>query len=375
MDLPLELIEHILYTLDPLDVSRIAQSSRLFHELIYGARSCQRLWRGLYLAQPLDDPRRAVTYLGSRIDTTTTTTLTTTTTAATTAELPTDTNDDNLHSIAETSDIDWKGELQRIIRARTVVRNPHLCREGEWGEVLRALLHVATTLPPVPFHESDCTSHNVAWISRLLSDGALFDIDEETYVKDGQDGYEWCREVERDTGRHDEPRPHLTPEEMQLLARLHTWVGLTRRDVTIPQKRIASRAFVYDLRNYGPANRFGPFMKDGSMRVDWRHMQALAHVYGMLWMEMDDMGSDDFDLDGDPQQRGSTLTLPFCQSVIPPGMNLDMERDWAGVEGLWYIGYCFLDHREFISKCRPTHYSHSFHCPWVDSKQLTRTFS
>lgn len=351
-DFPLELIEHILYTLDPLDISRIAQSSRLFRELIYGTRSCQRFWRGLYLAQPLDDPRKTVTYLGyprSRTETSSSTRITTTTPTIVTADCPADMSDVNLHSMVETSDIDWQGELQRIIRARTVVLNPRVCREGEWGEVLRTLLDVATTLPPVPFQESDCTSKNVVWILRLLRDGALFDIDEEVHGNDGQDGVEGRYGVERDTESH--PRPRLTPEEVQLLARLHTWVGLTRRDVTHPQKRIASRAFVYDLRNYSPTNNFGPFMLDGSMRVNWRHMQALAHVYGMLWLELerDDIGEyDDFEVDRGAQQWGSTFTLSFCQSVIPPGMNLDRERDWAGVEGLWYFGYCFLDHRELL---------------------------
>ncbi|KAL4081186.1 hypothetical protein J3A83DRAFT_4083853 [Scleroderma citrinum] len=300
-DLPLELIEHILYTLDPLDVSRIAQSSQLFRELIYGTRCCQQFWRGLYLAQPLDDPRRTVTHLG-------------------------------YPRMAETSNINWQGELQRIIRARTVVLNSCACREGEWGDVLKTLLDVATTLPPVPFQESDCTSRNVVWVLNLLHEGAFFDFGEEI---------------------HGRSRPDLTTEELQLLARLHTWVGLTRRDLTHPQKRIASRAFVYDLRNCGPTNHFGPFMMDGSMRVDWKYMQALAHVYGMVWIEIEreDMGEyDDFGVDGDVEQRRSPFSLTFCQCVIPPGMNLDMEQDWAGIEGLWYIGYCFLDHREFLSK-------------------------
>ncbi|KAL4073348.1 hypothetical protein V8B97DRAFT_1954221 [Scleroderma yunnanense] len=357
-DLPLELIEHILYTLDPLDVSRIAQSSQLFRELIYGTRCCQQFWRGLYLAQPLDDPRRTVTHLGYPRSTQTSPgsrirTATTLTAAAATAHLPVDANDVAIHSMAETSNINWQGELQRIIRARTVVLNSCACREGEWGDVLKTLLDVATTLPPVPFQESDCTSRNVVWVLNLLHEGAFFDFGEEIHGEGSQHGREWRWEAERDVGSYwqGRSRPDLTTEELQLLARLHTWVGLTRRDLTHPQKRIASRAFVYDLRNCGPTNHFGPFMVDGSMRVDWKYMQALAHVYGMVWIEIEreDMGEyDDFGVDGDVEQRRSPFSLTFCQCVIPPGMNLDMEQDWAGIEGLWYIGYCFLDHREFL---------------------------
>ncbi|KIK23521.1 hypothetical protein PISMIDRAFT_100267 [Pisolithus microcarpus 441] len=303
IDLPLELLEHILYMLDPLDVSRVAQASRLFRRIVYLTPDYQRFWRGLYLAEPLDDPRDIVTYLGSP----------------------------RLRAIsAELCDIDWQGELQRIIRARTIVRNPHLCRKGEWTEVLRTLLDLATTLPPVPFAESECTSRNVAWVLRLLQDGAFLDIESMTDDQDDQ-------------------------AKSQMLARLHTWVGLTRRDVTRPEARFASRAYVYNLRNFGYQNAFAPLMLDGTMRVDWKCMRALAHAYGMKWIEMEKEEAGDYsdhtmDMDTNNEQYSCPLSLPFCQSVIPPGMNLDMESDWAGVEGLWYVGYSFFDHREFLSK-------------------------
>ncbi|KAI6139376.1 hypothetical protein BKA82DRAFT_141212 [Pisolithus tinctorius] len=295
VDLPLELLEHILYMLDPLDVSRIAQSNRFFRKIVYLTPNYQRFWRGLYLALPLDDPRDTVTYLG------------------------------NPRLRRGTSAMGR--ELQRIIRARTIVRNPQLSRKGEWKEVLTTLLELATTLPPVPFAESECTSRNVAWVQRLLQDGAFLDIESTT---DDQD-------------------------ESQMLARLHTWVGLTQRDVTRPRARVASRAFVYDLRNFRSENLFGPFMLDGTMRVDWKCMWALAHVYGMKWIEMEkeetgDYSDRDVDMDMNNEWYSCPLSLPFCQSVIPPGMNLDTELDWAGVEGLWYLGYSFLDHREFLSK-------------------------
>ncbi|KAI6102344.1 hypothetical protein EDD16DRAFT_365202 [Pisolithus croceorrhizus] len=361
IDLPLELLEYILYMLDPLDVSRIAQSNRLFRRIVYLTPNYQRFWRGLYLAESLDDPRDTVTYLGNpRLRTMSSAT----SSAMTIEDSQIDASCANLASSVESCDIDWQGELQRIIRARTIVRNPQLSRGGEWKEVLRTLLDLATTLPPVPFAESECTSRNVAWVQRLLQDGAFLDTESMT---DDQASH-MCEEavegggrsqgiVRYRTGRDSQTpayqRPELTAEESQMLARLHTWVGLTRRDVTRPQARIASRAFVYDLRNFGHANAFGPLMLDGTMRVDWKCMWALAHAYGMLWIEMEkeemgDYSDHSMDMDTSSEQYSCPLSLPFCQSVIPPGTSLDMELDWAGVEGLWYVGYSFLDHREFL---------------------------
>ncbi|KAI6030429.1 hypothetical protein F5J12DRAFT_800318 [Pisolithus orientalis] len=354
VDLPLELLEHILYMLDPLDVSRIAQSNRFFRKI--------RFWRGLYLALPLDDPRDSVTYLGNPRLRTGTSAMGS---AMAIEETQIDTSNVNPSSSVEPSDIDWQGELQRIIRARTVVRNPQLSRKGEWKEVLTTLLELATTLPPVPFAESECASRNVAWVQRLLQDGAFLDIESTMDDQDDQAGHRFEKAGEgsgmtphragRDNRMPAYQRPDLTAEESQMLARLHTWVGLTQRDVTRPRARVASRAFVYDLRNFGSKNLFGPFMLDGTMRVDWKCMWALAHVYGMKWIEMEkeetgDYSDRDVDMDMNNEWYSCPLSLPFCQSVIPPGMNLDTELDWAGVEGLWYVGYSFLDHREFLSK-------------------------
>jgi hypothetical protein len=86
-DLPLEVLERILVILDPIDVASTAQVCRFFRGLVYPAGD-EHFWRALYLAQSFDDPRKAVTYLGNR-----------------------------------RTDIKWREELQRIIRARTVVND------------------------------------------------------------------------------------------------------------------------------------------------------------------------------------------------------------------------------------------------------------
>ncbi|OJA07874.1 hypothetical protein AZE42_07667 [Rhizopogon vesiculosus] len=277
-DLPAEVLEHILLISDPFDVARASQVCRLFRGLVYA--DDEHFWRALYLAQPFDDPREAVTYLGNH-----------------------------------RTGIKWREELQRIIRARTVVHNVTVCRPEERCQVLRTLLDMVTNIPPLPFPESEPTSHNVLWMQTLLQDGAFLDLESQSH------------------------------EERQLRARLHTWFGLTDRD-GLAAKRIDSRAYVYSQRNYRSLNSFGPYALDGSGLVNWEHMQKLAHVFARNLVEREE--EEEEEGEEEVAFEVCSLSLAFCQAVIPPGLDLDRESDWAGVEGLWRISYCFMDHRELL---------------------------
>ena len=278
-DLSLEIIDRILFALDPLDIARISQTSSFFHEVIYGPLNRQ-FWRGLYLAQPLDDPRGTVTRLGRRRD-----------------------------------DTDWKGELQRITRARTVLKHPAVCRREERCQVLRTCIDLITNVLPISSPDGvGETSRNVRWMQHLIGDGAFLECDS------------WKA---------------LSEEEEQLLSRLHALYGFTRKDL-YPERRRASQAFVYSLRHHTAQRAYGPFMPDGSRRVDWVFILMLAHDLGMLLV--------DIDAEDEECSYFCPLGLLFCQSIIPRGLDLHKEADWAGAEGLWSVRYGFMDHREFIRK-------------------------
>lgn len=272
-DLPHEVVEHILVISDPIDVARAAQVCKFIRGIVYPVGD-EHFWRALYLAQPFDDPRKAVTFLGNR-----------------------------------RTDIKWREELQRIIRARTVINDVTVCRPDERCQVLRTLLDMVTNVPPLPFPESEPTSRNVLWMQMHLQDGTFLDLESHSH------------------------------EEEQLRAHLHAWFGLTDID-GLPAKRVASRAYVYNQRNYQPSNLFGPFMRDGSGTVDWVNMQRIAHVFARALVEREE--------EEEPAFEVCSLSLTFCQAVIPPSLNLNRETDWAGVEGLWRISYCFMDHRELL---------------------------
>jgi hypothetical protein len=287
--IPPEIIEQVLLFLDPLDIATFSQTCKGHRDLVYPPRpGDNHLWRALYLAQPFDDPRRAVTPHLDR---------------------------------PPPESIDWKGSLQAIIRARTVLLDPSKCRPGERQVVLRTLIKMLRDATPATSSGgNDTLSENLIWLVAMLRDGVFLT-------------------------RHDEaPGSSTTEAEVQMRAYLLVHLGLTPCDTTNANKA-AALAFVYDLRNYGYDNSFGPYMPDGSGRINWVHVHAVHRAIAMHLVDLREDDSDEpfvFPL--------IPISMPYCQSVIPPEMDLAKERDWVGLEGLWHCSFSFIDHRDLIRR-------------------------
>lgn len=278
-DLPPEIIQDILVELEPIDVSSVSRTSRTLYDLIYDPEN-HILWRKLYLAHDVDDLRFCVNRLGSPV-----------------------------------TSSDWRIGLQRIIRAETVAQNDRavFSRDAKLATV-KTLLDMADNVVPIPGPNSVNVSHNHAWLVVLLRCSNFLDQD-----------------------RSDSS----SLEERQMRARLHCSLGLIKADLCA-ERHVESRSFVYAMRNYREQNYYGPFMMDGSGKVNWEHMLAIHHVMSMHIA---------------PQYHGIhfrppiyELSMPFCQPMIPGDLNLDTERDWAGVEGVWKCSFCFCDHRDLLGK-------------------------
>jgi hypothetical protein len=280
--IPPEIIEQVLLFLDPLDVAPFSQTCKSFYNLVYPTQD-NHLWRALYLAQPFDDPRRAVTRHLDR---------------------------------PPPESIDWKGSLQAIIRARTVLMDPSKCRPGEREVILRTLIKMLRDATPATSFIGNTLSENLIWLVAMLRDGAFL-----TYHT-----------------------PGATEAEVQMRAYLLVHLGLTQCDTTVANKA-AALAYVYDLRNYGYDSSFGPYMSDGSGCINWVHLHAIHRAIAMHLVDLREDEPFVFPL--------IPISMPYCQSVIPPGVDLAKERDWAGVEGLWHCSFSFIDHRELIRKCFP----------------------
>ncbi|KII86844.1 hypothetical protein PLICRDRAFT_164215 [Plicaturopsis crispa FD-325 SS-3] len=206
---------------------------------------------------------------------------------------------------------DWRSELQALVHAQTVLTHPDHYTWLQRRSVVDTLLQFICNIPAHASPSGEPVSRNLKWAADHLSSGAFFDA---------------------------KPPGAATPSDLHTLARLHTLHGTTPLDAA---KRSHSRAAVYNMRYYGWNNDFGPFIPDSGGRVDWDQLQAMQHVVAARLEDLDE------DIPyTDPQ---SCMRLPLTQSVIPEGMDLDTEPDWAGVAGSWECGFCFCDHRELLA--------------------------
>jgi len=279
-ELPREIIEEILIHCDPCDVAQVAQTCSGLYSIICCADD-STLWRELYLAQPLDDPRTTVSHQG----------------------------------FPKPRPIDWKMELQRILRAGSVVSSEDslaLLRPGELHVVLDTLLEVVCNSAPrrteEPFGE---VSANLLWVAAMFREGFLDQLEQ----ADGS---------------------IVSADERQRIAQLHTYYGITHADARA-QSLVQSRAYVYSVRNYGPDTKYGPFTENGD--VNWVHVQALHHVMSMHLISLKE--DEDFDFVIFP------MSLPFTQTVVLDDSN--DGKDWAGITGSWVVSFCFCDHRDLMA--------------------------
>ena len=280
-ELPSEIIEEILVQCDPIEVAKAAQTCSALRTLIYDSQD-SKLWRELYLVEPLDDLRKCVSEHG------------------------------------HPAQVEWKRNLQRIIRARRIAANPSLLKPGELEEVLQTFLKMILYHSPWSSSTASVPSLNLRWLSAVLQHDNFID------------------QVEEMTS--------LTFAERQLLSRLHCYYGLTEKDME-HQARVNSRVYVYTLRNYQPENEYGPLLSNGG--VNWEHMQALHHVVSMHLVDL---------AEGEIAFLTFPMSLPKMQIVIPEGSDRDGEEeeknkeDWVGLGGSWIMSFCFCDHRDLLGE-------------------------
>ncbi len=113
-DLPDEVVEQIYVNADPQDFVALASSCHRYHDILHKSNS-QFVWRSHFL-QRFDDPRLCITRLGERV-------------------------------ASDVLSFDWKAELQRRIRAQSIILNPSLCRSSEVLHVLQTLVSMIIETP------------------------------------------------------------------------------------------------------------------------------------------------------------------------------------------------------------------------------------
>ncbi|KAI3331333.1 hypothetical protein F4824DRAFT_475427 [Ustulina deusta] len=153
---------------------------------------------------------------------------------------------------------------------------------------------------------------------------------------------------------HGPPKP-----EHQKSAHLHCLYGVpllfaypsTRRQTRHNLMHPFACSKVYDLRQYTEKNKWGPFLDDGTMRVDWEKVEAIMIV----------LGGNISNLGISPIPMCETFcTVPFAgtwpnswtpsRAVSSPSELEAQDRlDPYGINGVWLRIVCFLDYTDFFA--------------------------
>lgn len=297
LTLPTELIQNVLHFCTPQTVAAFSQTCRLASDLVYGTED-QHLWREVFLSVPFDDLRESPDY------------------------------DPNIP-------IDWKTELQRRIRASSVVAftpedlplSPR--SEERVFDAFGPLVKVAHSAIP-PFRtDPNCPpvpSHNMRWLTDTLARCALF--------------YDPERSADF-SGQSDD------------LERLLAYWGTPLRGVPTGNLHTESRCFVYDLRKYTLESNWGIYRAAGTERLD----EARArYIYEANWEHVRHCVNTV--LFGIEKSLCPPMGFDFIRAYSAPGSFSREPDDWAGVEGVWVRYIYFMDYSDLAGK--PLDYSRVF---------------
>jgi hypothetical protein len=273
---PAEIIQYTLTLCHPLDIAHFAETCRRARVIVY-ILGDQYLWRQLLLGYPFDDPH------------------------------------DSLQAQSNScymQDFNWRAEFQTRIKAEAIVLAGER-RAFERADALQTLLHVVQTALPATQGLASTPSANLIWVERILKESRLL-----------------------------ETEPFRS--EINLRAKLRSYLAFSldsdRDDqgaARLKTRRLRSRCFLYDLRNYRADNNWGPYKSDGS--VNWVHVEIIITVISMNILEL-------------PSMLLWTETKPpagleATRAYSTPGSQNRKPEDWAVVEGTWRRYICFMDYR------------------------------
>lgn len=274
LQIPPEVTEHALTFLPPRDVANFSQTCQLAHCLVYGAPD-QYLWRQLFLGHPFDDPRKSLDYVDSYVS------------------------------------YNWRGELQRRIRAELVAYNAKK-RPGEQSFSLETFISTILDASPVQAGVEQGQSGSLQWVTRILCETRIL---EATFKS-------------------------LEANDVQLISRLRALLSLSldkagdaKTRERLKTLRTNSRCYVYDLRNYRRDNEYGPFLRNG--KTNWIHAEAIVNV---VQMNLDN-------LPGIWVDTRPPVGLEATRAYSVTGALTRAPDDWACVEGTWRRYVCFMDYR------------------------------
>ncbi|KAF4975139.1 hypothetical protein FZEAL_8038 [Fusarium zealandicum] len=306
--LPAEILHHILQWLAPADLISLPRVCSALHVFV---KSNRKLYRDVYL-NTLDAPKDG--------------------------------------------DLDWDKEIQDLVRLEVICnRQDAAHKKPELGfvhsTVTRLLHNASSSGEAANFSRTHSVSRNAALLQSLFRERTT----SEAFLQ-GSSLFERLRSDLRQQARTGSQSTDPACKALhRKSAHLHCLygspilnVGRLRSTRTYP----FACSKVYDLREYTRLTRWGPFLDDGSDRVDWEKVEAILIVLGT------NIGSRRLVA----RIFGEIWDSPFSGSwpdsyMAPPQRDISSleARDPYGVTGTWYRIVCFLDYNDFFSYNFPEH--------------------
>ena len=272
---------------EPGSLASLAQTNSGLHRLICQPED-QHLWRNVY-TEIFDDPRYALSFYNG--------------------------------TPFEAQTFDWKTQAQRIFRAAFRLRKAELAdKDIDYyfdEDASEAFLLVARLARPCNSDVDMEPSKNETWLNEALK-GMV-----------------------------------LPPPTNQAFARLNLVACFlsTVNSVTLPwaafssslPSRLLSRAFIYDLANYTEEAGYGPWLPDGTMRVNWQH---LWHAINVVRHNIQDRSAWNIA----PGNKFTNFRTNSAYTGDPEReVRVSKMNDWAGVSGLYTRAICFMDYRDLCA--------------------------
>ncbi|KAF1953242.1 hypothetical protein CC80DRAFT_451327 [Byssothecium circinans] len=294
LDLCYDVLIRILEEIDPGDLAACAQTSWAFNNFI---KNNAALYRTHYLRN-YDDPRWNVS----------------------------------------NAEPEWISELQKFVKCQKILLSGNLdVKRENFNFVNTTVASLISTAS-----ESDTPSLNITTLGTLLDIPGNIDafLLKSTLYTRLQDSYAKPSATS------------LTDSERQLSAKIHCLHGIPSSTMgrRALNKHPYARSQVYDLRNYTDENVWGPYLSDGSMRVDWEMLEAIMVVLGYnsslccrrFLEQFRPPWSGTFE--GVVRDERVRENLPEWRAEMLEQVDVPLsQRDPYGVEGVWSRIVCFLD--------------------------------
>ncbi|KAH7017355.1 hypothetical protein EDB80DRAFT_282335 [Ilyonectria destructans] len=245
-------------------------------------------------------------------------------------------------------DLDWYTEVHDLVRLEAICRRSDATDKKHemdfvYEVVNRLLSHASASLETPPGARSHAGSLNVLFLNQLFGDESNLEAFLQRSFLFERVRSELRHPIRASGGGSSKALLHQRSAKLHCLyGRPILSIGSTRASRTYPY----ACSKVYDLRQYTERTHWGPFLDDGSDRVDWEKVEAILIVLAK------NIGSRRFvsDLFREVWDSPFSGSWPGSYMGLPGPVISSLEnKDPYDVTGTWYRIVCFLDYNDFFS--------------------------